>query len=750
MTNKISQKYNLMGMDCPGCAHTIERYCMKIKGMEKVEVNYSARTIKLEYENENVFLKVEDGLKKLGFTLQQPKKTSDIKLLGVRKIDITRNQFFKIHKIYVYDQKNVEIQSTSSSPIVESKRHDHRNEIIQISTLLCLFIAASGLKLFYPFLGNLIFDIIVIISVYPLLKKIFEYFKVGFYFSVEFLMGIAIVSALFIHAAQEATMVLILYKTGELLEGYTASKAMRGVQKLSSLIPEEAHLVLKNNSLKNVKASEILKNDILLVKPSERFPADGILLEGNTSVDESLLTGESIPVSKKENDMIHAGAMNLSSPVKVKATQVGENHSVGKLIRLVEEAQGTRSKTFRMIEKFTRYYTPVILFLGIGSTVFLGLFTHTSWNDSIYSGLAMLLIGCPCALIVSTPSAISAGISSASKLGILIKNAMAIEEVGQVKSIAFDKTGTLTEGKLQVSEIFSFSDEYSKEEIVHNLASLEQYSTHPIAKVINEYAASYKKDVISQVEVIPGVGFSALLNQKKCYVTSLQYAIENKFFSVNQKENVDLLKQNGKIITILSYLSHEKIIAIGAMTFQDRIRDDAEQTIQSLKKLGIYSLILSGDNKKNAQIVADKLHMSVRSELLPENKLQYIQELSKNGKIAMVGDGMNDAPALAVADIGIAIGNMTDIAADTAQIIITNHKVFSVVHLIEISRKTLNIMKQNIFVAIFLKAVFLYLTFIGHTWLWMAILADTGATVLVTLNSLRLLGFQPKIKLVIP
>lgn len=725
MENILSSKYSLSGMDCPGCASTIEQYCKKISGVKNAEVNYSSATLKVEYHSQDTKIKIESGIQKLGYSI---KETTSIR----NSTQIIKNKFKKIQRVHVSPriETNNVIQSTEQKESI-------KKTTLSILILLLFFAGFSLVKFYSLNISYVLFDALSLFCLYPLLKKVIQYFKVGFYFSVEFLMSIAVIGALFIHASQESAMVMILFKIGEALESFTTHKASLGIEKLSSLIPNYANLVLKNNLIKHINASEVLKNQTLLVKPSERFPADGIITEGETYIDESLLTGEATPVHKKLNQKVYAGSLNTESTVKILTTQVGSEHSVARLIQLVKDAQGSKSKTLRSIENFSKYYTPIILILGILTAVLPPLFGYSEWQTSIYKGLAILLIGCPCALIISTPSAIAAGIHAASKLGILIKQASALEIIGHIKTVAFDKTGTLTEGKLNVIDVISFTPQYSQEEVLKIIFSLEQYSTHPLAKSIISYAKN--NDAISynvtDTKTISGVGVSGKINNKNIYICSPHYALENNFISPEQETIIAELQQQGKTVCVLNVENK----AIGLIALQDKLKDNVKISIDKLISMKIMPIILTGDHKLSADTISKELNIETLSQLLPEEKLRYIREFSENGKVAMVGDGINDAPALAAADVSVAMGGGTDIAIDSAQIVIANKNVSSIVNAVKISRKTLNLIWQNIAIAILLKLFFLYLVYTGNATLWMAILADTGATVCVTLNSMRLL-----------
>lgn len=728
----IEIKYRIDGMDCAGCGQTIEKFCAKIPEVQKAQVNYMAATLHLECLSEEAQEKVEIGIEKIGFSL---KKIGQEKPFQLKKQihQNFRKKFRHLHKLPAYPfQKKPEQQEKHSFFL--------QKELLHIYGLMFIYLFFWGVEFFSPFVSSLLFDGLSLFCLWPIGKKVIEYFKVKFFFSVEFLMSVAVIGALFLRASKEAAAVMILFLIGEALESYTSKRASKGIEKLASLVPEKATLIVQKNSFKTIPTSQIQINHVLLIKPGERFPTDGILLAGETTTDESLLTGEATPIYKKLNDTVHAGSLNLDGSVEIQCTQNGKNNSLFQLIQLVQEAQGSKSKTMRTIEQFSQYYTPIIFLLGLTTALFPYLSNQLSWHESIYRGLSVLLIGCPCALIISTPSAIAAGISTAAKFGVLIKHAAALEIIGKVKTIAFDKTGTLTEGILSGKKFVTLVRDYSNEEILQIAGSIEQFSTHPLARSILKYAKENQIMLLpfNDGKTLSGIGASALWQNDEFLICSSQWFLlqqKNTSLPLNIKE----LQDQGQTVCLVL----KNKFPIGFISLQDQLRPSAKETIDQLKKLGITPVILTGDHTRSAQVMTGNLDIKIIAELTPQQKLSYIRQYSEIGKVAMIGDGINDGPALAAADVAVSISEGTDVAIDSSQIIIANKNLLSLIFAVATSRKTHHFIAQNIFVALFLKVIFLILVYTNHSSLWMAILADTGATVLVTLNSMRLLFFRP-------
>lgn len=755
----LTVKYTISGMDCAGCVNTVETFCNKIKGIQEAKVNFSASTLSiLVSPNENAKEKLEKGIKSLGYTLNEQKVETTLKKATIQKnltVPLTKKlnkKFKKENKIRHHipevnnTSKNINDSCCNDNHHHNHKKennHDHSNKKMNwfpIIILSCAFFIAMAIEYYFKNIGFIAFSFITLIGLLPVLKKSWILMRVGYIFSVETLMSISALGAIFIGASEEAAAVIILFMIGETLESYSTKKAHAGIQSLASLLPDSTSRVMEDGTTKVIQSSEIKIGDFIEVKPGERLAIDGVVRKGTSYIDESLLTGESLPIYKSVGDKVVAGSISTDGNIIIEASLPGNNNTVTRMIKMVEDAQSSKSKVMRSIEKFSRIYTPIILILGAFIAIIPPLFFSMPWTEWIYRGLTILLIGCPCALVISTPSAIAASITAATKMGILIKNASAIEAICKVTKIAFDKTGTITSGKLTVCNIISF--EKTENEVLKIAAMVEAKSTHPLAQAIYETALQKNLtiDNVTEAKSLAGKGASAIINNQLALVCSPIYAIELNYLNESQIQQIKSMQMQGKTIAIVVYNN----IAQGFIALADQLKMDAKVSLEKLKKLGIKNIILTGDNKLSTQSIAGHLNAEIKAELLPEQKLSYIQTISKIEKIAMVGDGINDAPAIAASEIGIAMGGGTDIAVDTSQIIISRNNVSAIVDAVLLSRKTMNNIKQNITLAIGLKAIFLILTIFGETQLWMAILADTGATVIVTLNALRLLKTKPQ------
>jgi Zn2+/Cd2+-exporting ATPase len=733
MNNQIlhTTKYTISGMDCAGCINTVETFCNKINGIKEAKIHFSSSTLTIRFTpNENAKEKLEQGIKSLGYRLKEHEREDST----IRQSDKNCN-----------NTCNHENGSTIKNHHENNKidKHDHDNQKMNLYPIISMslgFLISLAIEYYSKNIGYIAFSLITLIGLIPILKKSWTLMKVKYFFSVESLMSISALGAIFIGASEEAAAVIILFMIGEGLEGYSTRKAQTGIKSLASLLPDSALLIANDGSRKIITSSEIKPGDLIEVKPGERLAIDGTIRKGSSFIDESLLTGESLPLYKSVGEKVVAGSINTDGNLFIEASLPGNNNAVTRMIKMVEEAQSSKSRVMRGIEKFSSIYTPIILIFGTLVAVIPPLFLSMPWIEWIYRGLTILLIGCPCALIISTPSAIAASITAATRMGILIKNASAIETIGKVTRIAFDKTGTITLGKLNVEEIISF--EKKENEVLRIAAMVESKSTHPLAKAIFETAKLRNINIeeVFEARSLAGKGVSAIINSKVALVCSPIYASELNYLNDQQIQLIKNIQKQGKTIAVVIYDN----IAQGFIALADQLKSDAKASLKKLKQLGIESIILTGDNKISAQGIAGSLNSEIMAELLPEQKLKYVQSISKTEKIAMVGDGINDAPAIAAADIGISMSSGTDVAVDSSQIVISRNNLSAIVDTVILSRKTMNNIKQNIILAIGLKAIFLILTIYGETQLWMAILADTGATVIVTLNALRLLKVKPQ------
>ncbi|RYE64684.1 MAG: heavy metal translocating P-type ATPase, partial [Rhizobiaceae bacterium] len=504
---------------------------------------------------------------------------------------------------------------------------------------------------------------------------------------------------------------------------------------LSALVPKEA-LLEEGGQTRTVPAESLAIGSIILVRPGDRISADGVIMSGQSAVDQAPVTGESTPVAKGVDDVVFAGTINTDGALRVRVTAAAEDNTIARVVRLVEEAQEKKAPTERFIDRFSRYYTPGVVAVAALVAILPPLIAGGNWNEWIYKGLAILLIGCPCALVISTPAAIAASLSSGARRGLLIKGGAVLETLGKLTAVALDKTGTLTEGRPQVTDVIAFG--HSADEVLRFAAALEIGSSHPLAKAI--LAKAEEDEVVipqsSDGKALGGKGLTAEVEGQDVFFGSPKAAAERVSMSMAHSRRIAALNDEGKTVSVLIVGS----VLAGAIAMRDEPRADAKAGLLALTEAGVKTVMLTGDNARTAVAIGQELGIEVRADLLPEDKSRIVGELKRDGfVVGKVGDGINDAPALAAADVGIAMGGGTDVALETADAAVLHGRVADIAAMIALSKKTMRNIHQNITIALGLKAVFLVTTVIGITGLWPAILADTGATVLVTINALRLL-----------
>ncbi|OSQ36179.1 zinc ABC transporter ATPase [Thalassospira mesophila] len=607
---------------------------------------------------------------------------------------------------------------------------------------ICLLVG-WGIGALVPVAEPYALSVGAILAALPVMKRAGQLALNGAVFSIECLMSVAVIGAVAIGDPLEAGMVVLLFAIGESLEGVAAGQARSGVKSLLKLSPENARLVGANGS-QNVHPSQLSADDIVEVRPGERIPADGVLVKGQAEIDNSHLTGESIPVASVEGSEVFAGAIVTDRPVQVKVTRAAGQTMLDRVIQLVEDSEKHKAPVERFVAKFARIYTPIIMGLALLTVLVPPLVFGQAWEEWIYRGLALLLIGCPCALVISTPAAVTSALARAARIGLLIKGGAALEIIGAVRKIAFDKTGTLTEGKPGLVAVMTIGD-VDENTLLAHAAALENVTSHPLARAIVE-AAEHR-----------GLSLPELSNGRTIAGAGVEGRIDNVLYRVGAPKRLDIdcsgtvadwmAQQEDNGCTAIVVLRDGKII--GALALRDMLRNDAHDALKMLKSLGVEPIMLTGDANRVAQGLANELGMSYRAELLPEDKLNALAELQgRTGKgdnpkqrdiVAMVGDGINDAPALKAADVGIAIGGGTDIALEAADAVVVKSRLTDVAVLVKLSRQARRVIRENIGLALGLKGIFLVTSIFGITGLWVAVLADTGATVLVTLNSLRLL-----------
>ncbi|WP_437890538.1 Zn(II)/Cd(II)/Pb(II) translocating P-type ATPase ZntA [Phytobacter sp. V91] len=678
------------GMDCAACARKVENAVRKLDGVNHVQVAFATE-----------------------------------KLTVVARSDI-REQVEK-----AVQQAGYRLQGENAPTQVSPSRLQENLALI----LLIVMMSISWLleQFNHPF-GQAAFIVTTLVGLWPIARQSLRLMRSGSWFAIETLMSVAAIGALFIGATAEAAMVLLLFLVGERLEGWAASRARRGVSALMALKPDTATRIV-NGERQSVMAQQLRPGDTIEVPAGGRLPADGRLLSPFASFDESALTGESLPVEHITGDRIPAGATSVDRLVTLEVVSKPGESAIDRILTLIEEAEERRAPIERFIDRFSRIYTPAIMLVALLVAIVPPLMVGAAWLPWIYKGLTLLLIGCPCALVISTPAAITSGLAAATRYGALIKGGAALEQLASVQQVAFDKTGTLTLGLPNVTGLYPLpgTDEAT---LLTLSAAVEQGSTHPLAQAILREAQARRLTLpaTSAQRALAGKGIEALVNGQSVRLSSPDKLPDMQLDEALQAEILRREERGETVIVVL-----RESLAIGAIALRDTLREDAREAVAALRELGVQGVMLTGDNPRAAATIAGELKMDFRASLLPEDKVNAVIALNQRAPLAMVGDGINDAPAMKAATIGIAMGSGTDVALETADAALTHNRLGGLVQMISLARATRANIRQNIALALGLKAIFLVTTLLGITGLWLAVLADTGATVLVTANALRLL-----------
>ena len=687
--------WNISGMDCPSCAAKIEKAVQGLQGVKAVRVAFATERLIVVTENvqspEFIKKDVLSALHQLGFSATEGTATS--------------------------------------------KTESFLKKYWRIIALAAVMLIASIIQTAFPTVSSGLFCLATLCGLLPILAKAWQLAHKGSPFSIETLMSVAAIGALFLGETAEAAMVLLLFLLGEHMESYAAGRARQGVQKLMELTPQTALQISTNGRRAEVSAHKLQPGDVIEVLPGSRLPVDGELLTPHTSFDESSLTGESIPVERNQGDHVMAGSLTVNRVARFRVVSEPGDNAVDRIIRLIEEAEERKAPVERFIDAFSRWYTPLMILIALLVALVPPLALAAPWQEWVYKALTLLLIACPCALVISTPAAVTSALARASRNGALVKGGAAIELLGTVKTIAFDKTGTLTEGRPVVTGVTPFA--CTEEEVIRLAAAVESSSTHPLAKAIVSKASELGLVLpeATEVEAKAGLGVQGLVENSTVVVASPHYLHSLIAKTNGATGQLETLESNGNSIAVV--MSEQRLL--GFIALRDNTRSGAQSVIESLKSMGITSVMLTGDNPRAAAAIAAKLKIDYRAQLLPGDKSSTVETLRQEGRIAMVGDGINDAPALKAADIGIAMGSGADVALDTADCALTHNRVEELTSLISLSRATMAIIRQNIALAVGSKALFLLTTVLGMTGLWVAVIADTGTTALVTANALRLL-----------
>ncbi len=698
---KESISYSISGLDCANCAAKIENKLNFTKGIEEARLNFVSEKLNIKlssgYNKNDMYIKIQEIIDSIE--------------TGVKIKEILK------------DDKNQTIKNESM-----------RNEIIGFNIGAIIFVLALLIgeesSIYLP-LFIISYLIVGGKVVYKAIRNIIK----GKVFDENFLMTIATFGAFAIKEYPEAVAVMLFYQVGEFFQGIAVNKSRRSIEQLMNIRPDVANVKV-NNDLVEMLVEDVNIDDIVVVKPGEKIPLDGIVVKGESSIDTKVLTGESIPINVSKDDNVMAGCINLNGLLTIRITKIASESTVAKILELVENATSKKAPTENFITKFARVYTPLVTISAVLLAIIPPLLiTGASFEDWLYRALTFLVISCPCALVVSIPLGFFGGIGSASRNGILVKGGSYLEALNNVEIGVFDKTGTLTEGTFKVTKINQF-DEISKDELLEIAAHVESFSNHPIAvSIVKEYQIDINQELVTDFNEIPGHGISATYKGNSVLIGNSRLML---------KEEVDF-KESSQLGSILYMAVNSKYV--GNIVVSDQIKKDSKEAIRLLKASGVKKIVmLTGDKKVVAEKVGKELGIDeIYSELLPEDKLNYVEKLlnkkSKKGKVFVVGDGINDTPVLARADIGIAMGGLgADAAIDVADIVIMSDEPSKIVTAIKVAKKTRRIVWQNIIFTMAVKGLFLSLGAFGIATMWEAVIADVGVALVAVLNSMRVLN----------
>ncbi len=689
--------FKIEGMDCAGCAATLTRAMEGLPGVAHPEVSLQRELLTLEMDDTPANLeRLRSTVRSLGFAIVMPEE----------------------------EAKEASPRAWWNTP---KTRH------LGLSVLLSILALVAGAV--FPQASQVLLTGVAAFAIFPIARRALNAARLGSVFTIQMLMTIAAVGAVIIGEQLEALIVVLLFMVGEFLEGLAAEKARSGIKALGALLPQEARVVHGDHT-HVVPAASLRIGQTVLVRPGDRLPADGEISAGLSSLDESPVTGESVPVTKGVGDPVFAGSVNFDAALHVNVTKAAEDNTIARILRMVEEAQDSKAPTERFIERFSRVYMPFVIGVAVLVAIIPPLLGMGEWLTWTYRALALLLIGCPCALVISVPAAIAASLAAGARHGILVKGGAVMEEIARASAVVFDKTGTLTEGKPRVTDLLAW--DMPEADLLALAFGVEQGSAHPLAEAIcrEAEARGVAAQAVQDIRVVPGKGMEARQDGQRVFVGAPRFAVEEAGLS-NHQAVISALEASGKTVAVVVRDGQ----ALGAIALRDEPRETTRAGLERLSGQGVSAVMMTGDNQRTAEAIGADLKIEVAAEMLPEDKAARVRALSAGQTVMMVGDGVNDAPALAEAHVGIAIGSGTDVAMEASNAALMRNDIGDVARMVDLARGTMSNVRQNVAIALGLKAVFLVTTVTGISGLWMAVLADTGATVLVTLNAMRLLGY---------
>ncbi|MEI6520436.1 MAG: heavy metal translocating P-type ATPase [bacterium] len=701
-TDYITTTFRLTGLDCADCAAKLERIVAVSPGVKSAIVNFGAA-----------------------------------KLTAAHQIAI--NDIINIVEKAGYGAIPDNITTPAISKKLSFLRTHLRGVTTAISGILLITAWVISRLNISEFISIPIYLMAIIIGVFWTMQRALSSIKARI-MDMNVLMMVAVIGAVCINEWDEAASVAFLFSLSNLLESYTLEKTRHSIRRLMDLSPADA-LVRRNNIEITIPVDKLILDDVVIVKSGYKIPADGQVLTGASAVDQSAITGESVPVEKQAGDYVYAGTLNTLGALEILVKKLSNDSSLSHIIHLVEEAQAQKAPSQTFVDNFARYYTPIVLIIAVIIAIIPPLILQQPWTPWLYRSLAMLVVSCPCALVISTPVAIVSAIGNAAWHGILIKGGAFLEQAGNLSVIAFDKTGTLTQGRPDVTDIMPIGD-IDADTVLRMAASVEQRASHPLADAIIRQAqhSNIILSAINNFVALPGQGASATIDKNTIYVGSSTLFEKNGISLKEIRNDMHRLQSEGKTLMIVG----TKTVIYGIIAAIDKVRPESAEMITQLHKVGIVkTVMLTGDNVETAQALSKQIGVDeYQANLMPEQKVTAVKDLrSRYGSVAMVGDGINDAPALATANIGIAMGSAgTDTALETADIVLMSDDLSKLAYLIKLSRKALKIIKENIAFSLIIKIIALLLIFPGWLTLWMAVVADMGSSIIVTLNGLRLVN----------
>lgn len=736
-----SCEWQIGGMDCAVCAGKVRSAVERLPGVEAVEIALMSERLRARLTpGATSPAELERTVARLGYTITRIGAAPPLPVLKPRHDHAQDHAHDHAHDGHGHGSAPEcgcgGCGCGAAAPEVTAAPPPPAAPWLRGPKAVRLFWSAGGLALAWgvalalPALAAPAFALACLGALFPVARQALALARTGQPFTIEMLMTVAAIGALIIGAAAEAAMVVVLFALGELLESIAAARARDGLRALARQMPETALLELGGQT-REVAAAALQPGQILRLRPGDRAPVDAEIVEGVSGLDESAVTGESVPVTRGPGERVLAGSINTEALLRLRVTRAAADSTLARIARMVAEAEAAKAPVERFIDRFSRWYMPLIVGLAALVAVLPPLLIGADWGVWIYRALALLLIGCPCALVISVPAAMAAALSTGARRGLLVKGGAVIEALARLRLVALDKTGTLTPGRPLVTDLLPATGVPVADLLAH-AAAVEAGSSHPLARAILARAAEegLTAPAATAARVIPGVGAEAQIAGALWRIAAPAAGNPQAAALQAEAKTVVELCRDG--------------VPQGLIALRDEPRPEAGVALAALRALGLDSVMLTGDAEAPARALAAPLGLAVKAGLLPEDKCAEVTRLSGQGGVLMLGDGINDAPALRAADVGVAIGAGTDVAIETADAVLMRNDLTDLPALIRLSRQTLGNIRQNVAIALGLKAVFLVTSVFGITGLWIAVLADTGATVLVTANALRLLRYDPR------